>query len=67
MYLTVPEESGNGYISKRAIIELGKTQGDIVEVISGLKEGDQIVLEGARSVRDNQQVNVLDSTKTAKK
>ncbi len=67
VYLTVPEESGNGYISKRAIIELGKTQGDIVEVISGLKEGDQIVLEGARSVRDNQQVNVLDSTKTAKK
>ena len=64
VYLTEPDASGNGMISKRSIIQLGKTQGDIVEVISGLKTGDKIIIEGARSVRDNQPVKVLDSTKT---
>lgn len=65
VYLVTADASGNGMISKRSIIQLGKTQGDIVEVVAGLKTGDQIIVEGARSVRDNQQVKVLDSTKTA--
>jgi len=65
VYLVTQEDAGNGMISKRSIIQLGKTQGDIVEVVSGLEAGDQIIVEGARSVRDNQQVKVLDSTKTA--
>lgn len=64
VYLTEPDASGNGMISKRSIIQLGKTQGDIVEVISGLKTGDKIIIEGARSVRENQAVKILDSTKT---
>lgn len=64
VYLTTPDNSGNGLISKRSIIQLGKTQGDIVEVVSGLKAGDRIIIEGARSVRDNQPVKVLDATKT---
>lgn len=64
VYLTKTDDSGNGMFSKRTIITLGKTQGDIVEVISGLTAGDKIIIEGARSVRDNQPVKVLDSTKT---
>ena len=64
VYLTKTDDSGNGMFSKRTIITLGKTQGDIVEVISGLTTGDKIIIEGARSVRDNQPVKVLDSTKT---
>jgi RND family efflux transporter MFP subunit len=67
VYLTKPEASGKGIISKRSIIQLGKTQGDIVEVISGLEAGDKIIVEGARSVRDNQQVKVLEESKTANK
>ena len=65
VYLVTPDHAGKGVISKRSIIQLGKTQGDIVEVVSGLEAGDQIIVEGARGVRDNQQVKVLDSTKTA--
>ncbi len=52
-------------LAQKTIIELGKTQGDNVEVISGLKIGDQIIAEGARSVRNNQPVKV-DTKKTMK-
>lgn len=65
VYLTKPEDSKEGMIARKSIIQLGKTQGDIVEVVSGLEAGDKIIIEGARSVRDNQLVKVLDSTKTA--
>ena len=46
--------------AKRAIIETGKTQGDDIEVLAGLKNGDEIVDEGARSVKDGQEVKILD-------
>jgi len=59
------ENAENKTTSKRAIVELGKTQGDDVEVLSGLTAGDQIIVEGARSVRENQEIKVLDITKTA--
>ncbi|RNC92822.1 MAG: efflux RND transporter periplasmic adaptor subunit [Allomuricauda sp.] len=58
-------EKSDEVLSKKAIIELGKTQGDFVEVLEGIEAGDHIIVEGARSVRDNQQVKVLESTKTA--
>ena len=46
--------------AKRVIIETGKTQGDIIEVLKGLESGSEIIKEGARSVRDGQSVQVLD-------
>jgi len=67
VYLTKPRDTGEGLVVKKSVIQLGKTQGDVVEVVSGLKAGDQIIVEGARSVRDGQAVQVLDSTKTANK
>ncbi|WP_458627912.1 efflux RND transporter periplasmic adaptor subunit [Winogradskyella sp. PC D3.3] len=45
--------------AKRTIIETGKTQGDIIEVLKGLKSGAEIIKEGARSVRDGQSVEVI--------
>ncbi|NKI30975.1 efflux RND transporter periplasmic adaptor subunit [Croceivirga thetidis] len=65
-YVYVTEENGSEseLISKKKIIELGKTQGDLVEVVSGLSNGDNIIVEGARSVRDNQLVKVLNSETT---
>tara|TARA_R110002049_G_scaffold24286_5_gene86226 strand:+ start:3804 stop:4979 length:1176 start_codon:yes stop_codon:yes gene_type:complete len=45
--------------AKRVIIETGKTQGDFIEVISGLTHGDEIIDEGARSVKEGQEVKVL--------
>ena len=45
--------------AKRAIIKTGKTQGDIIEVLSGLVDGTQIIEEGARSVKDGQAVEII--------
>ena len=45
--------------AKQVIITTGKTQGDVVEVLNGVKTGDQIIMEGARSVQNGQQVQVL--------
>ena len=46
-------------IAKQAIITTGKTQGDVIEVLSGVENGAQIVEEGARSVKDGQEVKIL--------
>lgn len=61
----VDSGSADEAVAKRVIVETGKTQGDYVEVIHGLSTGSNIIVEGARSVRDNQQVNVLNTEATA--
>jgi len=58
VYLAEANGSDNEVISKKAIITLGKTQDDYVEVLEGLAKGDDIIVEGARSVRDNQPIKV---------
>ncbi|MEM6720965.1 MAG: efflux RND transporter periplasmic adaptor subunit [Bacteroidota bacterium] len=45
--------------AKRAFITTGKTQGDFIEVVKGLTNGDAIIDEGARSVNDGQEVTIL--------
>ncbi|GAA3601179.1 efflux RND transporter periplasmic adaptor subunit [Flavivirga amylovorans] len=45
--------------AKRVIITTGKTQGDYIEVLSGLANGNEIVDEGARSVKDGQEIKIL--------
>ncbi|MEL6918824.1 MAG: efflux RND transporter periplasmic adaptor subunit [Bacteroidota bacterium] len=67
VFLADLDDSRSQATAKRAIIETGKTQGDYVEVISGIVPGNNIIVEGARSVRDNQQVKVFDELKTANK
>lgn len=45
--------------TNRNIIKTGRTQGDFVEVLSGIDNGQSIIQEGARSVKDGQQVKIL--------
>jgi RND family efflux transporter MFP subunit len=45
--------------ASRVIIKTGKTQGDVIEVLEGLSSGDQLIEEGARSVKDGQKVKVI--------
>jgi RND family efflux transporter MFP subunit len=58
-YAYVAELTAGTAIAKRHIITTGKTQGDFVEILSGLKAGDLIIKEGARSVKDAQSIKIL--------
>ena len=43
----------------RVSVKTGKTQGDWVQIVNGLKEGDVVIKEGARSVREGQGIKIL--------
>ena len=58
-YAYVAELNNGEAIAKRHIITTGKTQGDFVEITSGINAGDLIIKEGARSVKDAQAVKIL--------
>jgi len=51
----------NEAIAKKIIIKTGKTQGDFVEILEGLVSNDVIVNEGARNVKDGQDVKILNT------
>ncbi len=51
----------NTAVVNRKIVTTGKTQGSIVEVLTGVTDGDQLVKEGARSVKDHQTLEILKS------
>ena len=55
--LDVDEKNRN--IAKRMFIELGMNQNGQTEVLSGLSSSDQIIVEGARSIRDGQGIKIL--------
>jgi RND family efflux transporter MFP subunit len=61
---TVIDKTDNKGKARRVFIETGKTQGDFIEVLSGLTNGNEIVEEGARSVKDGQEVKILVTEKT---
>lgn len=58
-YLAKDSNAENEAIAERVIITTGKAQGANVEVLSGIQDGDHVVQEGARSVKDGQKIKVL--------
>ncbi|GEQ85161.1 RND transporter [Patiriisocius marinistellae] len=52
-------KKGEEAVAKRVIVKPGKTQGDSIEILEGLKAGDEIIEEGARSVKDGQTVKLI--------
>jgi len=56
---TITDRVDNKAKVKRVIIETGKTQGDYIEVLSGITNGVEIIDEGARSVKEGQDVKIL--------
>ncbi|AXT61330.1 efflux RND transporter periplasmic adaptor subunit [Aquimarina sp. AD10] len=58
-YVTSTKDNKNIAQAKRVIVKTGKTQGDLIEILEGLTSGDAIISEGARSVKDGQQVKIL--------
>lgn len=52
------EKDGDKATAKQIIIKTGKTQGDHIEVIDNLPKDTEIIMEGARSVKDGQTVRI---------
>ena len=59
IYIIKDKKENREAVAERIIIETGKTQEDVIEVLSGIKNGAEIIQEGARSVKDGQTVKVL--------
>ncbi|MFK5878483.1 MAG: efflux RND transporter periplasmic adaptor subunit [Flavobacteriaceae bacterium] len=59
VYVVTDKKDSKGKAEK-VIIETGKTQGDIIEVLSGLEHGVEVIEEGARNVNEGQTVKVLE-------
>lgn len=56
----IKDKAGNDEaVAEKTVIETGLTQGDMIEVTKGLEKGDEIVMEGARSVNDGQKVKII--------
>ncbi len=59
IYIAESPNPDKGAKVKKAIITTGKTQNGFVEVLTGIAPGDQIIKEGARSVKDGQNVKIV--------
>ncbi|WP_299060151.1 efflux RND transporter periplasmic adaptor subunit [uncultured Polaribacter sp.] len=44
--------------AKQVVVTTGKTQGDIIEVLKGVAEGDILIQAGARTVKDGQEIKI---------
>lgn len=63
IYIVENKNSKNEGTAKKVIIQTGKSQADVIEVLSGIEKGAEIIKEGARSVKDQQTVKVIDINK----
>ncbi len=59
VYILKDKNANNEAVAEKTVITTGQTQGDVIEVLEGLKDGDEIVNEGARSVKNGQKVKVI--------
>lgn len=55
----ITDKNDNKAKAQRVIIETGRTQNGYIEVLSGIENGHEIIEEGARSVKDGQEVKIL--------
>lgn len=59
VYVAENTDGASYFEAKKSIITTGRTQGAMVEVLSGLSAADLVIREGARSVKDGQKVQLL--------
>lgn len=46
-------------VAKKVIVKTGLSQGNYIEITNGIKDGDLVISEGARSVKDGQKVSII--------
>lgn len=57
VYVLVPSSDSTG-TAQKVVVETGYTSGNAVEVTKGLKAGDRLIVQGAKSLRDQQKVRI---------
>ncbi len=62
VYLFEPDQEPQTGTARKAVIEVGYTYNDSIEVKSGLQDGDILITEGAKSLREGQEVKTQTST-----
>ncbi len=58
VYVVEPAAEGDGLVANQKIVRLGKARGDFVEIVSGLKVGEQVVTDGAFKLRPGASVSL---------
>lgn len=59
IYIVKNKKDNQEAVAERLVIETGKTQGNLIEVVKNLASGAEIIVEGARSVNNGQVVKVI--------
>lgn len=54
----ITDLKNNEGIAKQTVVKTGKTQGDVIEILEGVSDGDMLIQAGARSVKDGQEVKI---------
>jgi RND family efflux transporter MFP subunit len=55
----IKDEKDNEGIAAQTVVKTGKTQGDVIEILEGISTGDKLIEAGARSVKDGQEVKII--------
>lgn len=62
-YVMLKAQDGKDFVAKKAIVEIGQSYDGTVVITSGLKSGDEVIMEGARGLSDGQRIEIS-NTKT---
>lgn len=62
VYVVEADSVTSDPVAQKMVIKTGKTQGNYVEVLSGINNGDHVINEGARSVKEGQKVKIVQSS-----
>lgn len=57
-YVMIAVKEDGQLIAKRRSITTGKTSGDLIEVLAGLNNGDQVITAGARTVKEGELIDI---------
>jgi len=49
----------DGSQAEKRIVETGKTEGKQIEIIKGLLNGDEIIVEGNKNIKDQEEINII--------
>jgi RND family efflux transporter MFP subunit len=59
VYIVKDRKENGEALAQKIFIKTGRSQADLIEVLEGLENGTEIIIEGARSVHENQVIKIL--------